>query len=49
MCETWTLTLKPENINTVLESRVLKKTFGPKRVEVTEGWRKLHKVREFAT
>jgi hypothetical protein len=26
----------------VLEKRVLKRIFGPKRNEVTEGWRKLH-------
>jgi hypothetical protein len=26
----------------VLESRVLRRIFGPKRVEVTGGWRKLH-------
>jgi len=27
---------------TVFESRVLRKIFGPKRDEVTWGWRKLH-------
>jgi hypothetical protein len=26
----------------MFENRVLKKMFGPKRVEETEGWRKLH-------
>jgi hypothetical protein len=26
----------------VFENRVLRRIFGPKRVEVTEGWRKLH-------
>jgi hypothetical protein len=26
----------------VFENRVLKKTFGPKKGEVTRGWRKLH-------
>jgi hypothetical protein len=26
----------------VFENRVLRKTFGPKRDEVTGGWRKLH-------
>jgi hypothetical protein len=26
----------------VFENRVLRRIFGPKRDEVTEGWRKLH-------
>jgi hypothetical protein len=26
----------------VFENRVLRRIFGPKRYEVTEGWRKLH-------
>jgi hypothetical protein len=26
----------------LFESRVLRRIFGPKRVEVTGGWRKLH-------
>jgi hypothetical protein len=26
----------------VFENRVLRRIFGPKREEVTEGWRKLH-------
>jgi hypothetical protein len=34
LCETWSLTLK--------ENRVLRRTFGSKRDEVTGGWRKLH-------
>jgi hypothetical protein len=29
-------------IRNVLEGRVLRKVFGPKRDEVTGGWRKLH-------
>jgi hypothetical protein len=33
-CETWFLTLR--------EDRVLRRMFGPKRYEVTGGWRKLH-------
>jgi len=41
-CETWSLTLREECRLRVLESRVLKKIFGPKRGEVTEEWRKLH-------
>jgi hypothetical protein len=30
------------NIGRVLENKVLRRIFGPKRVEVTGGWRKLH-------
>jgi hypothetical protein len=26
----------------IFENRVLRRTFGPKRDEVAEGWRKLH-------
>jgi hypothetical protein len=37
-CETWSLTLKEEHRLSVFENRV----FGPKRDEVTGGWRKLH-------
>jgi hypothetical protein len=40
-CETWSLTLKEENRLRVFENRVLR-IFGPKRDEVTRGWRKLH-------
>jgi hypothetical protein len=29
--------------NRVFENRVLRRIFGPKRDEVTGGWRKLHK------
>jgi hypothetical protein len=36
-CKTWSLTLR------VFENRVLRKTFGPKRDEVTGEWRRLHK------
>jgi hypothetical protein len=41
-CETWSLTLKEENRLRVLESRVLRRIFGPKRDKVTGEWRKLH-------
>jgi hypothetical protein len=34
-CETWSLTLR------VFEKRMLRKIFGPKRDEVTAGWRKI--------
>jgi hypothetical protein len=34
-CETWSLTLREEH-------RVLRRIFGPKRDDMTGGWRKLH-------
>jgi hypothetical protein len=40
--ETWPLTLREEHILGVVESRVLRRIFGPKRVEVTGERRKLH-------
>jgi hypothetical protein len=41
-CETWSLTLREERRLRVLENRVLRRVFGPKREEVTGEWRKLH-------
>ena len=41
-CETWSLILKEERRLRVFENRVLRRVFGPKRVEVTGEWRKLH-------
>jgi hypothetical protein len=41
-CETWSLTLREEHRLRVLENRVLRRIFGPKRDEVTGEWRKLH-------
>jgi hypothetical protein len=41
-CETWSLTLREEHRLRVLESRVLRRIFGPKRDEVTGEWRKMH-------
>jgi hypothetical protein len=41
-CETWSLTLREEHRLRVLENRVPRRIFGPKRDEVTGGWRKLH-------
>jgi hypothetical protein len=41
-CETWSLTLREEHKLRVFENRVLRRIFGPKRDEVTRGWRKLH-------
>jgi hypothetical protein len=40
--ETWSLTLREEHRLRVLENRVLRTIFGPKRAEVTREWRKLH-------
>jgi hypothetical protein len=41
-CETWSLTLRKEHSLRVLENRVLRRIFGPKKDEVTGEWRKLH-------
>jgi hypothetical protein len=43
-CEAWSLTLREEHTSRlrVLENRVLRMTFGPKRDKVTGAWRKLH-------
>jgi hypothetical protein len=41
-CETWSLTFWGEQRFWVFEKRVLRRTFGPKRDEVTGGWRKLN-------
>jgi hypothetical protein len=38
-CETWSLTLKEEHRLSVFENRELRRLFGPKRGEVTGGWR----------
>jgi hypothetical protein len=40
--KTWSLTLREEHRLRVFENKVLKRIFGPKRDEVTGGWRKLH-------
>jgi hypothetical protein len=40
-CEIWSLTLREEHRLRVLENRVLRGIFGPKRDEVIGGWRKL--------
>jgi hypothetical protein len=36
------LTLREESRLRVFENRVLRRTFGPKRDEVTEEWREVH-------
>jgi hypothetical protein len=42
-CVTWSLTLREEHTLRVFQDRVLRRIFGgPKRNEVTGGWRKLH-------
>jgi hypothetical protein len=41
-CEIWSLTLREEHRLRVFENKVLRRIFGPKRDEVTGGWRKLH-------
>jgi hypothetical protein len=40
-CETRSLTLREEHRLRVFENRVLRRIFGPRRDEVTGGWRKL--------
>jgi hypothetical protein len=42
MYETWPLTLREEHRLRVIENRVLRRIFGPKKDEATGGWRKLH-------
>jgi hypothetical protein len=41
-CKTWSLTLRGKHRLRVFENRVLRRIFGPKRNEVTGGWRNLH-------
>jgi hypothetical protein len=41
-CGTWSLTLREEHRQRVLEKRILRRIFGPKRDDVTGEWRKLH-------
>jgi hypothetical protein len=41
-CETWSLALREEQRLRLFENRVLRRTYGPKRDEVTGEWRKLH-------
>jgi hypothetical protein len=41
-CEIWSLTLREEHRLRVFGNRVLRRIFGPRRDEVTGGWRKLH-------
>jgi hypothetical protein len=41
-CVTWSLILREEHRLRVLETRVLRRIFGPKRDEVIGEWRRLH-------
>jgi hypothetical protein len=41
-CKTWSLTLREEHRLRVLENRVLRRIFGPKRDKMTGEWRQLH-------
>jgi hypothetical protein len=41
VCGPWTLILREEHRLRTFEKRVLRRKFGPKRNEVTGGWRKL--------
>jgi hypothetical protein len=41
-CETWSLALREKHRLRVFEIRVPRRIFGPKRDEVTGGWRKIH-------
>jgi hypothetical protein len=41
-CETWSLTLREEHRLGWFVNRLLRRIFGPKRDEVTGGWRTLH-------
>jgi hypothetical protein len=42
-CETWSVTLREEHRLRVFENRVLRRIFGPKRIEVIGECRRLHK------
>jgi hypothetical protein len=41
-CKTWSVTLKEVHRLKVLENRVRRRMFGPKREEVAGDWRRLH-------
>jgi hypothetical protein len=40
-CETWSINREEHKLR-MFENRVLGRIFGPRRDEVTRGWRKLH-------
>jgi hypothetical protein len=41
-CETWSLTVREEHKLRVIENRVFRRIFGPKKDRVTGRWRKWH-------
>jgi hypothetical protein len=41
-CRTWSLALKEEQPARMFENKEPRRIFGPKRDEITEGWRKFH-------
>jgi hypothetical protein len=41
-CETWSVILSEDHRLSLFEDRVLRKTDGPKRDEVTGEWKRLH-------
>jgi hypothetical protein len=43
-CETWSLALREEERLRLFDNRLLRRIFGPKRDEVTGGWRNVHNV-----
>jgi hypothetical protein len=45
--DTWSLTSREEHRLRAFENRVLRKIFGPKRVDATGQWRKMPGVGEF--
>jgi hypothetical protein len=46
-CEAWSLTLRENHRLRVFENWMLRKMFGPKRDEVIEEWRRLHKEKPY--
>ena len=48
MYEIWSLTLREKRRLTVFENRVLRRTFGPKRDELTGECRRLHNKELYA-
>jgi hypothetical protein len=47
-CESWSFSLREEGRLRVFENKVLRRTFGPKRDEVTGEWRRLHNKELYA-
>jgi hypothetical protein len=47
-CETWSVTLREEHRLRVFENRLLRKTFGPNREDITRELRRLHNKELYA-